>query len=159
MQDEVDSITEYGFDGLLMKPFSGSELVNIVGGDRPEKAIAINPLLDMGALEKMTLGNAGQTGQILMHFAEDTLKDMGALKHALGRKSITDILLLTHRIAGRTAQVGAGELSKNFRLAEMQLRRSGKLSEEWLESMHGQIEELERLAISVKEMAKDEAEA
>jgi signal transduction histidine kinase/CheY-like chemotaxis protein len=158
MQDEISSITKYGFDGLLMKPFSGSELINIVGGDRSQKTIAINPLLDMDALEKMTLGNTGQTGQILLHFAEDTLKDITRLKHGLKKKNIPDILLLTHRIAGRTAQVGAGELSKNLRLAEMQLRKSGKLSDEWIDILNEQIDELQELANSVKEMAEDETE-
>jgi len=159
MQDEISSITEYGFDGLLMKPFSGSELVNIVGGgERLQKTVAINPPLDMGAIEKMTFGNAGQTGQILLHFAADTLNDIGRLKPAISKKHISDILLLTHRIAGRTAQIGAGELSKNFRLAEMQLRKSNDLSAEWIENTDRHIEELQELALSVKEMAENETE-
>jgi signal transduction histidine kinase/CheY-like chemotaxis protein len=153
MQDEISSITEYGFDGLLMKPFSSSELVDMVSGEKPQKAATINPLLDMGALEKMTFGNAGQTGEILMHFAEDTLKDIHKLKPAISKKNIYDTLLLTHRIAGRTAQIGAGELSKNFRLAEMQLRRSNELTDEWVENINRHIEELQELANSVKEMA------
>ncbi len=160
MQDEISSITEYGFDGLLMKPFSGSELVNIAGGsEQPQKAAAINPLLDMEALDKMTFGNAGQTGQILLHFAEDTLKDISLLKPAIRKKKMDDILLLTHRIAGRTAQIGAGELSKNFRLAELHLRKSGELSGEWIEKINPQIAELQEFAVSVKEMAENETEA
>lgn len=159
MPDEISSITEYGFDGLLMKPFSGSELVNMVGGRQAQKAATLNPLLDLNALEKMTLGNPGQTGQILLHFAEDTLHDIARLKPAMNKKRIDDILLLTHRIAGRTAQVGAGELSKNFRLAEMQLRKSGEPSAEWLEKLNEQIDELQDLALSVKEMAKNGTEA
>ncbi|MGN6179086.1 MAG: ATP-binding response regulator [Mucilaginibacter sp.] len=158
MPDEISSISEYGFDGLLMKPFSGSELVNIAGGKQAQKAATINPLLDMDALEKMTEGNAGQTGQILLHFAEDTLQDIALLKSAMSEKQIDDILLLIHRIAGRTAQVGAGELSKNFRLAEMQLRKSGGLSSEWLQKLSEQVEELQDLARSVKDMAENETE-
>lgn len=159
MQDEISSISEYGFDGLLMKPFSGSELVNMVGGKQAQKAATINPLLDLNALEKMTLGNPGQTGQILLHFAEDTLHDIASLRPAMNKMRIDDILLLTHRIAGRTAQVGAGELSKSFRLAEMQLRKSGEASAGWLEKLNEQIDELQDLALSVKEMAKNETEA
>jgi len=159
MQDEISSISEYGFDGLLMKPFSGSELINIAGGKPPQKAATINPLLDMDALEKMTLGNAGQTGQILLHFAEDTLQDIARLKPAMNKKQVDDMLLLIHRIAGRTAQVGAGELSKNFRLAEMQLRKSNDLSPEWIEKLNEQIEELQDLALSVKDMAENATEA
>lgn len=159
MQDEISSITEYGFDGLLMKPFSGSELVNIVSGEKPQKAATPAPLLDMNALEKITLGNTSQTGQILLHFAKDTLKDIRHLKPAISKNKIDDVLLLTHRLAGRTAQVGAGEPSKNLRVAEMQLRKSGKLTPEWIEKMNEQIEELQDLANSVKEMAKDETEA
>jgi signal transduction histidine kinase/DNA-binding response OmpR family regulator len=155
MQDEISSITEYGFNGLLMKPFSGSELVNIIGGTQAQKTAVMNPLLDMDVLEKMTLGN---TGQILLHFAEDTLQDIAHLKPAMNKQQIDNILLLIHRIAGRTAQVGAGELSKNFRLAEMQLRKSNYLSAEWMEKLNEHVEELQDLALSVKDMAENETE-
>lgn len=155
MQDEISSITEYGFDGLLMKPFSGSELVNIVSGKPVQKIVAVNPQLDMAAIEKMTFGDAAQTNQVLLHFAGDTLTDISHLKPAISKKKLDETLLLTHRLAGRTAQIGAGELSKNFRLAEMQLRKSGTFTPEWTVSTYAHIEELNDLATSVKEMAEN----
>lgn len=159
MQDEIGSITECGFDGLLMKPFSGSELVNTVLGEGARKTITTGQAPDMVAIEKMTFGNAGQTGQILLHFAEDTLRDISHLEAAISKKRLDDVLLLIHRIAGRTAQIGAGDLSKSFRLAEVQLRRSGELTDEWMIRLNGQIGELHELANTMREMAENETEA
>jgi HPt (histidine-containing phosphotransfer) domain-containing protein len=104
----------------------------------------------------MAFGNPEQIGQILIHFADDTVNDLGHLNAAISQKNIDDILLLTHRIAGRTAQIGAGSLSKNYRLAELALRKSSELSAEWLSNINDLSAELNAFIVSVREIAANE---
>jgi len=156
MQDEVGQITESGFNGLLMKPFSGKELLNIVTSGNATNAGETSPLLNMDTLEKMAFGNPEQIGQILLHFADDTANDLSRLNTVITQKNINEILLLTHRIAGRTAQIGAGDLSKNFRLAELALRKSRDLPAEWITNINNLSAELNSLVLSVREIAANE---
>lgn len=96
--------------------------------------------LDISPVEKMTFGDPAQLSKVLGRFAMDCRGDAADLVHALrqgahhghqgvhapdpsGRLSregdYPNIVLLTHRIAGRTAQMGARKLAEEFRLAEM----------------------------------------
>jgi signal transduction histidine kinase/FixJ family two-component response regulator len=157
MPDELDSVTAYGFNGLLMKPFTGTELVALVTGNPATEKKPVNPLLNMDAIEKMTLGDPEQISQVLLHFAADTINDLDILRSAMSEKNMDEILLLAHRIAGRTAQIGAAELAKNYRLAEMELRKTQELTDEWLKTIVGYNTELRNLALSVREVAENEA--
>jgi len=104
----------------------------------------------------MAFGNPEQIGQILLHFADDTANDLSRLNTVITQKNINEILLLTHRIAGRTAQIGAGDLSKNFRLAELALRKSRDLPAEWITNINNLSAELNSLVLSVREIAANE---
>jgi signal transduction histidine kinase/CheY-like chemotaxis protein len=104
---------------------------------------------DPGVLERMTLGDNAQFARMLRHFAVDQRQDKAVLEAYLYDQDTDGILLLVHRIAGRTGQVGARKLSADFRRMEKALSRShelGSASLFHLFGLCGQLDELIRMA-------------
>ncbi|QKJ30983.1 response regulator [Mucilaginibacter mali] len=122
-------ISKQGFDAVLMKPFKEAELLRFIkngGADLPDNTA--KPGFDLVTIEKMTFGDTGQTAKVLARFANDSLEDIKLLGRALEKQDAEETALIAHRIAGRTAQVGAKELAGSFRMAEMELNRDGQIT-------------------------------
>lgn len=154
LPDESETVLEHGFNGLLMKPFRESELVALVTANKA--AGADTPQLNLKAIEKMTFGDPEQTAKILTRFAKDSLHDIKQLKAAITTTEIEKLSLITHRIAGRTAQAGARELAEGFRLAEMQLTGGNELTPALTENILALAEKLHALALAVREYGMKE---
>jgi HPt (histidine-containing phosphotransfer) domain-containing protein len=100
-------------------------------------------------MERMTFGDAAQLTRMLRQFARDQREDKALLEGHLGNLDIDGVLLLVHRIAGRTGQVGGRRLAADFRRMEKMLTRSRALDAATiarLQDMGGQLDELIRLA-------------
>ena len=149
---ESETVLEHGFNGLLMKPFRESELVALVTADKR----ADIPQLNLKAIERMTFGDPEQTAKILTQFARDSLYDIKQLKAALTAADKEKLSLVTHRIAGRTAQAGARELAEGFRLAEMQLTGEIELTQALTENILALSEKLHTLALAAREYGATE---
>ena len=119
LPDELESILNKGFSGVLMKPFRERELLALISPAVNE--IDPQPVvkLDLTMIKKMTFGDIRQLNKILKRFTEDCIDDIAELR--LGTRNIDNekLTLLVHRIAGRTAQIGAAELAADFRMAEI----------------------------------------
>lgn len=153
MPDDSDSILKYGFNGLLMKPFKESELVALIKKDSQKVYNeSSHPGLNIKAIEKMTLGDHNLIAKILIRFAEDSLNDIAELRAGINEQKMDTILLLTHRIAGRTAQAGASELAKGFRLAELELHRDKKLTDKRTRHLLSLAGKLHDLAITTRKL-------
>ena len=152
---ESETVLEHGFNGLLMKPFRESELVALVTANKQADV----PQLNLKAIERMTLGDPEQTAKILTQFARDSLHDIKQLKAALTAADKEKLSLVTHRIAGRTAQAGARELAEGFRLAEMQLTGPIELTEAITENILALAEKLNILALAAREYGAAETTA
>ncbi|MCR8559410.1 response regulator [Mucilaginibacter sp. BJC16-A38] len=146
---ERESVLQQGFNGLLMKPFRESELVALVKGEPADYSDV--PQINIKAIEKMTFGDPEQTAKILARFAADSINDAQELKTAIERQNIEKILLLTHRIAGRTAQAGARELAESFRLIEMELNVDRELSSKKIKTILSLAKKLSDLAIATRD--------
>jgi len=94
-----------------------------------------SPAWDPAWIEKMTFGDKTQMTRILKRFSEDSFNDIAALRHAMEERDYPQTLLLIHRIAGRTAQMGVRELARDFRRAEMDLTLSRQFNQENKESL------------------------
>lgn len=133
---EQEAILQYGFDGLLMKPFRQQELLHLIF---KSNALIVDEeypkiQLDLRALEQMTYGDATQLKKILTRFIIDSTEDIQQLQLAQKETENEQSLLLIHRIAGRTAQLGSKELASRFRALEITLQQNGKLNEyQWAE--------------------------
>ena len=154
---ERESVLAQGFNGLLMKPFKETELVALIKGDPHGGEKNSIPQIDIKAIEKMTMGDPEQTAKILIRFAADSMNDVGELKAGLEAENIEKVLLLAHRIAGRTAQAGARELAESFRLVEMELNRDRKFTANRVEHILALAQKLYELAIATRDYSFIEA--
>jgi len=146
---ERESVLKHGFNGLLMKPFRETDLVNLVTGNKT--ADTARPQLNIKAIEKMTFGDPEQTAKILARFAKDSFNDVKEIKAGIAADNVEKLLLLAHRIAGRTAQAGARELAESFRLAEMELAANKELTKPYVDNILALAQQLHNLAQAMQE--------
>jgi len=131
MPGERELVLSQGFDGLLMKPFKEHDLLTIFDQNDIAKAGNLaDANLDISQVEKMTFGDKYQLNKILTRFTRDCENDSAELTLAVKSYEIEKVILLLHRIAGRTAQIGAGTIAAEFRMAEMELFKDKQLSDD-----------------------------
>ncbi len=156
MPEERAYVLEQGFNGLLMKPFKEKELIELIKHDNKQpKGSEIHALINMKAIERMTFGDTAETAKILTRFANDSFNDIDELCSMINEKQVDNILLITHRIAGRTAQAGATELAKNFRMAEIELHKDDELTQKWTRNILELADELHHLATVAEQYTKE----
>jgi signal transduction histidine kinase/FixJ family two-component response regulator len=126
LPEERAKLLQLGFDGVMMKPFREHELLTLfkdsssfmeveeVASDK-HMDISFNP----SYLQKMTFGDEEQLVKILKRFNEDCLQDIDDLKLSMDDNNVNQFSLLVHRLAGRIAQIGSGELAADFRKLEI----------------------------------------
>lgn len=152
LPEERSMILKQGFDGLLMKPFREYDLISLVTkGRQNENDKGTIAGIDMSMIEKMTFGDPTLTSKILNRFTEDSFNDIDEISKAIDKNDRDTILLVTHRIAGRTAQVGAKVLAGNFRIAELDLEKDKKLTVNKINHLASLTFKLRELADDVKE--------
>ncbi|SDM13539.1 hybrid sensor histidine kinase/response regulator [Pedobacter antarcticus] len=142
LPEELESVLAQGFDGLLMKPFRETDLLGVF---RVPGSVAIpvtqkiitQPTIttsvvdfDTSVIEKMTFGDNDLLLKILNRFRDDCEQDSMTLLEALKKTEFEEARLIVHRIAGRTAQMGASTLAAEFRLMEISLDRAGTITVE-----------------------------
>ncbi|WP_257656912.1 hybrid sensor histidine kinase/response regulator [Parapedobacter lycopersici] len=122
LPEEQEEILAQGFDGLLLKPFKEAdllELLHIHGKDTP-------PIKDDTMMQLLATDDEEQANRFLQLYIADTLSDLSALQAQYEKKDLPGMELLLHRIAGRTAQVGADKIA--FRLRKLEIdTRNGEL--------------------------------
>ncbi|WP_298740566.1 ATP-binding protein [uncultured Chitinophaga sp.] len=131
LPEEREAVLQEGFDGLVMKPFRESEILALLDdhtllqdedfydyeNEQDEDDI------DLAALEKLTFGDKALLQKVLERFVTDNRNDLELLCTAAKEVDMEQISLLLHRMAGRTAQIGAGELAARMRMLEIALQR------------------------------------
>jgi signal transduction histidine kinase/DNA-binding response OmpR family regulator len=125
LPEERLSLLNLGFDGYLMKPFHSKELLELLESSssmevqepeqQPEE-------LDFTMLNEMTFGDESLMREILDQFVKDSKNDMDALESNLQSRDLEKVMEIMHRMAGRTGQIGAKDLSARFRAFEIELR-------------------------------------
>ncbi len=153
LPDEREHLLSNGFDGLVMKPFREAELLQALQHDEADPA-AGEPLdealqMDLSVLRKMTFGDEEQLHKILLRFKEDCHYDAQEMRKSLTEGDIETLSLLSHRLAGRTAQVGARALAASFREMELELRNSDNLENAQIEDLMRLLEKLDKLTYSI----------
>lgn len=144
LPDEREFLLNNGFDGLVMKPFRENELlavfseeINLSTGTGSQQIKALDQqkeeeiheeeigaekiALDLGPLRKMTFDDEEQLKKILDRFVEDSENDIQETQEALEKKDGETLRLVTHRLAGRIAQIGSRKLATEFREMEITL--------------------------------------
>jgi CheY-like chemotaxis protein len=160
MPDEHQHVLRGGFNGILTKPFRESDLIALVkkhGFVSP--AVTEKPLLDIKAIEKMTFGDPALVASILTRFSEDSLNDIEELYAKINEHNVEGVLLLIHRIAGRTAQAGGRELAEQFRLTEIGLGKDMELTQEGIKHILWLTNQLSDLAVATSNYSNKETPA
>ncbi|MCF2501072.1 hybrid sensor histidine kinase/response regulator [Dyadobacter chenhuakuii] len=129
LPEERKGLLGMGFDGYLMKPFHSNELLELLEASStkaevPEKTVIENSetALDFTSLNEMTFGDESLLREILEQFVKDSRKDVSDLDGYIQNNDLDKAQELMHRLAGRTGQIGARELSARLRQYEVALR-------------------------------------
>ncbi|WP_426670176.1 ATP-binding protein [Mucilaginibacter sp. McL0603] len=160
MPEEHQHVLKGGFNGILTKPFKENDLIALVkkhGCVSP--SVTEKPVLDIKAIEKMTFGDPALVASILMRFSGDSLNDIDELYAKINEHNAEGVLLLIHRIAGRTAQAGGRELAERFRLAEIELGKDMELTQERIKHILWLANQLNDLAIATSNYSNKETTA
>ncbi|WP_245869865.1 hybrid sensor histidine kinase/response regulator [Pedobacter ginsengisoli] len=152
LPDERAFLLENGFDGIVMKPFREAELLAALREHAGNNAaILYNVELNLSSLKKMTYDDTEQLNKVLLRFREDSLNDGDEIRQALAEKNVKLLSLLTHRLAGRIAQVGSKDLAKAYRECELKLNSTEQLEEPIKQEIILLLEKLDLLLFKVDE--------
>lgn len=129
LPEERSVMLNMGFDGILMKPFHANQLMELLeksSAPKPTKQPKSTVSLDFSALEQMTFGDEAILREILELFTQDSRKDLSTLQKLLDNDQIQDMHEIMHRMAGRSGQIGAKDISAQFRQYEVAIRDGKK---------------------------------
>jgi HPt (histidine-containing phosphotransfer) domain-containing protein len=115
-----------GFDDVLVKPFKEHDMLRKIGimareKERPDKNEYFNNL------NSLCGGDSDLVLSILGQFVEETTTDLQELYAALDEKNKIKARNVIHRLAGRTGQIGALDISKQLRTIEIDLQEDQPL--------------------------------
>ncbi len=128
LPEEQEALLAQGFDGLLLKPFKEADLLRLLGVAADAAPPRRPDASGLSAIHQLALGDEQQAYRIIEHYVRDTVADLADLERHYRDGSLPDVELLLHRIAGRTAQIGAERLA--FPLRKMEIdARNGELPE------------------------------
>lgn len=155
LPDERAFLLENGFDGIVMKPFREAELLAAFLENSIDVTSRFQDVeLDLSSLKKMTYGDKEQLNKILLRFTEDSLNDSNEIRLAVADNDLVVLRLLTHRLAGRIAQIGAKDLAADYRECELKLNNTELLNNALKVEIVALLDKLERLLKKVDEELK-----
>ncbi|WP_207421005.1 ATP-binding protein [Desertivirga brevis] len=121
LPEERQVILESGFDGILMKPFREADLMSLLrGGEHSEVTPIVTEVkneLDLSSIRMMTFGDNDRLLKILQKYVDDSTDDIEQLGKL--RADDPEVAFLFHRLAGRSAQLGAARLASLLRELEI----------------------------------------
>lgn len=121
LPDEKDSIRSHGFDDLLAKPFEEADLLQVIIKYLGSQDFDFE-LIKKSPMGQMAMGDESLLNQQLKQFVTETEKDIIYLEKAFSQHDSDRVTALAHRLAGRTAQIGAAEVSHKLRTLEKTLQ-------------------------------------
>lgn len=137
LPEEQRKILATGFHGIIKKPFTEESLLSVLAEHQPEF-----DELNTTNLKKMTFGDKNQLTKILTRFAEDCIADIELLKQKIIERDHNICRLITHRLAGRTGQIGYKLLSQRFRRIETKLNNKDTFNEDLVNEINEETKKL-----------------
>ncbi|WP_256010517.1 hybrid sensor histidine kinase/response regulator [Desertivirga xinjiangensis] len=120
LPEERQVILEAGFNGILMKPFREADVLALLLDTVPTEQlpeIQLEKDFDLSSLEQMTFGDTEKMIRLLNQYVEDSREDVRQLSDLQGDES--EVPFLLHKLAGRSAQLGAARLAALMRELEI----------------------------------------
>ncbi|MCS4433595.1 ATP-binding protein [Aquiflexum gelatinilyticum] len=116
--EEERKLLEHGFDGLLLKPFNETEIINKVGlvlglSPIPSKQISkvkVDPDLvqddyDLSDLMRFCMGDREMLIEVIQDFVNATNGDLRGLKSSLQKSDFEKVMEIVHRMSSRLGQL------------------------------------------------------
>jgi signal transduction histidine kinase/DNA-binding response OmpR family regulator len=129
LPEEQDNFKKHGFDDILTKPFREHELLNMLGVLRTNESHHTYELFDPSVLNQLTLGDTDLYQEVVDQFCSDTSADLIALENCTRIDDTKNGREIIHKLAGRTGQIGAHDLSQQFSAMEGKLHFGGHILE------------------------------
>ena len=148
LPEEREMVLSEGFDGLILKPFRAVDLLSIF---EKTEILPQAPEFDFSSIEKMTFGDQQMLEKILARFKQDCINDSAELKVHLAENDQDKSRLIVHRIAGRTAQMGAKTLAQALRQLEFEIAGKG-IDQDIKQAVLSQLLKLDALIAVMQEM-------
>lgn len=103
---------QHGFAGYLNKPFTATELLNILSGYEPEVKEDSAPLpetdkIDFSGLTQFAVGDVEKEREILENFMEQTNNNLKTLREALQNEDVNTIAFISHKFIPLLKLIGA----------------------------------------------------
>lgn len=126
LPEEREQILKGGFDDLVMKPFREADLlaaVQIATTDLPQNSLVPKGhRINLDNLRRMISDDPAELKAILQQFVSDTTQDLYLLQQFTNSDDAVGAVDILHRLAGRTAQIGASEHGARLRKLEIEYR-------------------------------------
>ncbi|WP_017258166.1 ATP-binding protein [Pedobacter arcticus] len=143
---EQQQILNTGFNGIINKPFTSENLLNIL-----IDCTAEFENFNTESLRKMTFGDQNQLIKILKRFVEDSSSDIELLQAEIINRDFNLCRLIVHRLAGRTGQIGYKGLAHQFRKTEQMLQNEQSFTEDLIAIITEQVQQLKQFTDYLKE--------
>lgn len=120
LPSEQHEILTQGFDGILLKPFREEDILSLI-----QRYTSRSSHTELQPVNRFydTITEPDETGVILQHYIRETISDMILLQSAAEANHVGDTVMLLHRIAGRTAQIGEKDIAGIVRKLEISIER------------------------------------
>ncbi|HOI33205.1 MAG TPA: ATP-binding protein, partial [Bacteroidales bacterium] len=148
LPDEKENIRSQGFDDYLAKPFVEAELLQLIIKHLGNQHFDLN-LINKSSIGKMAMGDANLLNQQLKQFVTETEKDITCMEKAFRKNDSEKLTELAHKLAGRTAQIGASAMSQKLRTLEKLLRKNQVILPEESKNIEMILVDLENLIESI----------
>ena len=135
--EEQSKLLEMGFDGILMKPFHSTEILDLLqaNSDNQPAKTPVSPAIvnaeklsnapDFSTLEEMTFGDEVVIERNSRTICKGYTKRFVLIyKDAISKNNTEKVTDIAHRLSGRIGQIGAPEISAQFRKIEISLREN-----------------------------------
>lgn len=152
LPEERERLFSRGFDDILLKPFVEAEFVEMI---RRHTTSAFASRVTSRKEESFEFASAFLGGdpdtmrEIMQQYITDTHADITQLGEALARRDLEQIRFLLHRVAGRTAQIGAKKQGAALRRLEVEFRNTEKISQ--FAALQHSMEEVKELIAEMQE--------
>jgi signal transduction histidine kinase/DNA-binding NarL/FixJ family response regulator len=122
LPNERQAIMDNGFDGIITKPFKESDIMEALGqyaGNVQE----VSPTLDLEPLFRMTGNDRVKIKLILETVLKESQEDLEGIQRSFDNNQRDQLILLTHRMAGRVGQSGDKIYAQFLREIERELQK------------------------------------
>jgi CheY-like chemotaxis protein/anti-sigma regulatory factor (Ser/Thr protein kinase) len=127
MPEDKKRIINKGFTAIINKPFKETDLLEILHQTKQECKLTDEIKIDISDLQKLSVDDPDFLQNIMSTVSEETSKDLQELEKCINHEDIENTLLIIHRLAGRTGQVGAREVSGTLRDTETLIKKGAPI--------------------------------